>query len=139
MSARRLRPCWPVPAVVLLSLGAACGSSQGAARATPSAVAPVAAALGGTGSMTGNWFHLEGGRYRITWKSDHGEALSGTCLVRQSLVAGTPTSVDQTTPVAFLGRPGEDVETLAAGDYFINVAVLTGSSVDWTVDITKIG
>jgi hypothetical protein len=129
-----------VAAGLLTGILLACGPSRATPHApvsTPQAV--VVQALGGFGSETGGWFHLDNGHYQVTWKADSGGNLSGIVLVRHALVDSTAiTSADQTEVVVFMSHPGEQNLPLGAGDYFINVA-LVGSSGGWTVDIMKIG
>jgi hypothetical protein len=126
-------------AALLAMVPLACGPARATSHAPASAPqAVVVEALGGFGSETGGWFHLDQGRYQVTWKPDSGGDLSGVVLVRRALVDSTTvTSADQTEVVVFMNHPGEQSVPLEAGDYFINV--LMGSSSGWTVDITKIG
>lgn len=119
--------------------GAACGSSSGhpEAQAVHSPTAP-AMALGGTGSVTGHWSHLDAGTYRITLKADGGGQLQDEALMRHRVGApgsdGTYTN-DQAPIVAFLTGAGDDVEVLPAGDYVLVVIGL--DQYGWSLTVTR--
>jgi hypothetical protein len=86
----RRRPPWLLPLlagflVVLIAAGAFLvvrARSQTSVRPIHAAAtaAPVVAAFGGSGSETKGWFHLDRGRYRVSWKADNGGNLEGACL-----------------------------------------------------------
>ncbi len=128
-----------VGAVLLIAVGGCGGSSAGPTAHPTAAVAAPVTALGGSGNGQSQWFHLDAGTYRITLKADQGGRLRDTALMRHAVSGPNPDgsySNAQAPVIAMVNGAGDDIETLAAGDYVLVVAAL--DSVPWTLTVTRV-